>query len=154
MIVFTSRLHWKLSYVSSPFKEGRCLSPTPLCNITIQSLPALPSFTVPYIGVTNIASTNLIDQHRVLSHENQSLDPQQKELLSWHCCWGYCGVAQCRQILSCPKQTKHAATHGVHRSQLVVPANSKMSSWAKVFCTACLYAKQGCRTPDSQTHVD
>ena len=106
------------------------------------------------IGVTNIASTNLVDQHCVLSDQNRNLDPHQKELLSWHCCWGHCGMTQCWQILSHPQQTKQAATDGVHRSQMIIPVNPKTSSCPTFYCTACLYAKQHCCTPDLQSHVD
>ena len=74
--------------------------------------------------------------------------------MSWHCCWGHCGMTQCRQILSRPQQTKQAATDSVHCSQMVVPVNSKTSSCPMVYCTACLYDKQHCHRPDLQSHVD
>jgi hypothetical protein len=56
-------------------------------------------------------------------------------------------------VLSKPRQPKNTAITGEIISQICVPTETGTSTCESFCCTACLYAKQKRRTPDSSTET-
>ena len=96
--------------------------------------------------------TSLIDRS-VFNRDNFNLNPAQQELLKWHCRWCHCDFNRVRMILARPRQPKGAEETGELVRQMVVPSESGTSSCQSFCCTACLYAKQKRKTPDSSTEI-
>jgi hypothetical protein len=94
--------------------------------------------------------TSLIDRS-VFNRDNFNLSPQQQELLKWHCRWCHCDFSRVRMILSRPRQPKDSAKSGEIVRQMVVPSENGTSSCESFCCTACQYAKQKRKTPDSMS---
>jgi hypothetical protein len=92
--------------------------------------------------------TSLIDRS-VFNRDNFNLNPSQQELLKWHCRWCHCDLNRVRMILSKPHQPKGSASRGELVRQIVTPSENGASSCDSFFCTACQYAKQKRKTPDS-----
>jgi hypothetical protein len=92
--------------------------------------------------------TSLIDRS-VFNRDNFNLSPQQQELLKWHCRWCHCDFSRVRMILSRPRQPKDSAKSGEIVRQMVVPSENGTLSCESFCCTACQYAKQKRKTPDS-----
>jgi hypothetical protein len=96
--------------------------------------------------------TSLIDRS-VLNRDNFNLNPAQQELLTWHCRWCHCDLNRVRMILARPRQPKQAEATGELVRQMVVSSESGTSTCQTFCCTACLYAKQKRKTPDSSTET-
>jgi hypothetical protein len=94
--------------------------------------------------------TSLIDRS-VFNRDNFNLSPQQQELLKWHCRWCHCDFNRVRMILSKPRQPKGSDSRGEITRQMVVPTENGTSTCDSFCCTACQYAKQKRRTPDSMS---
>jgi hypothetical protein len=54
-------------------------------------------------------------------------------------------------IMSRPRQPKDSANNGEAVCQMVVPSENRTSSCESFCCTACQYAKQKRKTPDSMS---
>jgi hypothetical protein len=92
--------------------------------------------------------TSLIDRS-VFNRDNFNLNPSQQELLKWHCRWCHCDPNRVRMILSKPHQPKGSVSRGELDRQIVIPSENGASSCDSFFCTACQYAKQKRKIPDS-----
>jgi hypothetical protein len=92
--------------------------------------------------------TSLIDRS-VFNRDNYNLNPSQQELLKWHCRWCHCDLNRVRIILSKPHQPKGSTSRGELVRQIVIPSKNGTSSCDSFCCTACQYAKQKRKTPDS-----
>jgi hypothetical protein len=98
------------------------------------------------------AYTSLIDRS-VFNRENFNLNPAQQELLKWHCRWCHCDMNRVRMILARPHQPKGSESRGEIIRQIVVPSQTNTSICQTFCCTACQYAKQKRKTPDSTVEI-
>jgi len=103
-------------------------------------------------GAAHNNNNSLIDRS-VFNRDNFNLNPAQQELLKWHCRWCHCDMNRVRMILSKPRQPKNTAITGERIPQICVPTETGTSTCESFCCTACLYAKQKRRTPDSSTET-
>jgi hypothetical protein len=92
--------------------------------------------------------TSLIDRS-VFNRDNFNLNPAQQELLKRHCQWCHCDMNRVRMILARPHQPKGSESRGETIRQIVVPSVTGTSVCPTFCCTACQYAKQKRKTPDS-----
>jgi hypothetical protein len=97
-------------------------------------------------------SNSLIDRS-VFNRDNFNLNPSQLELLKWHCRWCHCDLNRVRMILSKPQQPKGSSDRGEIIPQMVVPMKTGTTTCGICICTACQYAKQKRKTPDSSVEI-
>jgi len=100
-----------------------------------------------YPSIVSQSFTPLTDHH-VLNENNINLTAAQRELELWHCRLGHCDFNRVQTILAKRRVTK-SSIPGSIPSQFVQPLFKEASSCPIPVCSACQYAKQRRRTPDS-----